>query len=305
MLAPLLAIVPVLLIIALGFGLKRGGFPNDAFWRPAARMVYFIFLPALLLRVIALANLDLSLWRAQAATVSAILLITSVLLLSRKPLGLAGPAFTSVVQGSIRHNTYIGLAIGAIVLSTDQLAAFALIVAVIVPLVNAISVATLGHFGANAEAAATTPRAVAKLVGTNPLIVACIAGAVLNLTGVGLPYGSGEIVGMLAQPALPLGLLVVGAGLRIGALTDLSTSVVVPAAMRLIAYPLLAVTSGTLLGLDESHLPPLLLFASLPTAASAYILAVELGGDDELMARIITVETILCTVTIPLYLSFL
>ncbi len=298
------ALVPVLALIALGYGLRRGNFPDSSFWRPAARMVYFVFLPALLIRIIAVARLDPSLWRAQLAAVCTVGICVLILQLSRKQITSSGPAFTSVVQGGIRHNTYIGLAIANAIFPADGVAAFALIVAVIVPLVNAIAVAALGRYGDHAHAAAMTTGRTIKLVALNPLILACAFGALLNLTGIGLPWGSDELLLMLGQPALPVGLLVVGAGLQVRALKRLDLPVLVPVAMRLVLYPLIAITLGYAMGLDSAHIGPLALLAALPTAASAYVLALELGGDEALMARIITLETLAAAVTIPVVLQW-
>ena len=300
----LTALLPIIALIAIGYGLKRANFPGEVFWRPAARMVYFIFLPALLIRIVALAELDPSLWRAQLAAAVTVGILLGILLLTRKHITASGPAFTSVIQGSVRHNTYIGLAIANAIYSPNGVAAFALIVAVIVPLVNAIAVGALGKFGSlNDAGKLSTPRIV-KLVALNPLIVACVIGGILNFTGIGLPWGTEEMFRLLGQPALPLGLLVVGAGLQAEALTKLDLPVLVPSIARLVLYPLIAYGFAALLELDPSHVGPLMLLAALPTAASAYVLALELGGDKELMARIITVETVLAAVTIPIVLSW-
>jgi len=47
------------------------------------------------------------------------------------------------------------------------------------------------------------------------------------------------------------------------------------------------------------------LLATLPTATSAYILARQLGGDSPLMAGIISGQTLLAMVSIPVMLSLL
>ena len=53
---------------------------------------------------------------------------------------------------------------------------------------------------------------------TNPMIIACALGALLNLTGLGLPFAIDRLVAELGAAALPLGLLAVGAGLELGGL---------------------------------------------------------------------------------------
>ena len=303
MAAPLLAILPVVALIGVGYALRRGGFPGEGFWRPAARLVYFVFLPALLVRLVALARLDPTLWRAQAAAALAVATIAAALWVLRKRTSPNGPGFTSVLQGSIRHNTYVGLAVAAAVFTPDETAAFALVVAAIVPLVNAIAVAGLSRYGA-AGGDGTRPRPrMARAIVTNPLIIACVLGGVLNVSGAGLPAGLGEVLRMLGQPALPVGLLVVGAGLRPAALLRPRRGVLIPTAVKLLVYPALALAYASVLAVVPEHRGPLLLFACLPTAASAYVLALELGGDEELMAQVITAETIAAAVTIPVGLA--
>ena len=299
-----LASLPVICLIAVGYVLRRADFPGEGFWRPAARLVYFAFLPALLVRLIALAELDASLWRAQAAIAGAVLVLAGALQFLRKHTAADGPAYTSVMQGSIRHNTYIGLAIGAVVLTDDGLASFALLCAVAVPLVNAIAVATLSKYGKGGGAGGGSGAALLRRIVTNPLILACALGAVLNGSGIGLPWQSGEVLRMLAQPALPLGLLVVGAGLDVRALRDVRRELLIPTVLRLAAYPVLVWGLAHALGVASGHLGPLLLLACLPTAASAYVLALELGGDEGLMARIITVETVIASATVPTAMYF-
>ena len=301
--APLLAILPVVALIGIGYGLRRGGFPGDAFWRPAARLVYFVFLPALLARVIAAARLDPALWRAQAAAALAVATVTALLLVLRKRITPDGPAFTSVLQGSTRHNTYIGLAIASAAFTPHQTAALVLIVAAIVPLVNVIAVVALGRYGRGR--ARTSWPATLRSIALNPLILGCLAGALLNVSGLGLPPLLDAPLRLLAQPALPLGLLVVGAGLRLDALAKVGRGVLIPAVAKLCGYPAFALAFAAALAVAPEHQAPLLLFACLPTAASAYVLALELGGDEGLMAQVITAETLLATVTIPAALALL
>ena len=105
------ALLEAALLIALGWTLGRWGFAGEAFWRGFERLVYFVLLPALLLR--SLAGAEFSGTEAGVLALSAalpIFALTLVLLAARRALGLDGPAFTSVYQGSVRSNTYVALA---------------------------------------------------------------------------------------------------------------------------------------------------------------------------------------------------
>ena len=105
------ALLEAALLIALGWVLGRWGFAGETFWRGFDRLVYFVLLPALLLR--SLAGAEISGAEAGALALSAalpIFALTLVLLATRRALGLDGPGFTSVYQGSVRSNTYTALA---------------------------------------------------------------------------------------------------------------------------------------------------------------------------------------------------
>ena len=57
MLPILNSLIPVFLVIALGFIIKRMDFPGEGLWVPLDRLTYYIFFPALLLHTLATANL--------------------------------------------------------------------------------------------------------------------------------------------------------------------------------------------------------------------------------------------------------
>ena len=102
-----------------------------------------------------------------------------------------------------------------------------------------------------------------------------------------------------------MGLMTVGAGLQLKALRGGSVPFVVSSVLKLLLFPLMAAGLAILLGLDGTLVQVAVLLATLPTATSAYILARQLGGDAPLMAGIISGQTLLAMVSIPLMLSIL
>nr|CAA6800090.1 MAG: Unknown protein [uncultured Thiotrichaceae bacterium] len=109
-----------------------------------------------------------------------------------------------------------------------------------------------------------------------------------------------RVIDNLSLMALPIGLLAVGAGLQLQALRDAGATFAWSSAVKLVILPLLSWFLAGALGLDHSAQQMLTLFAALPTAASAYILARQLGGNAELMAGIITGQTLLAMLSLPL-----
>jgi predicted permease len=295
------ALGPIFCLIVLGYGLKRRRFPDAAFWPAAEQLTYFLLFPALLVHRLALADLgDYAIAPFAAVIVAALGLITLLLFLLKPLLSVDGPAFSSIYQGSIRFNTYVGLAAASALFHTPGATLAALAIAILIPLINVLCVAVLSHAN-GALGGFKLLNALAR----NPLILACLLGIALNVSGLGLPLGSSAVLDILARAALPLGLLTVGAGLELQATWSRRRELLLTAVLKLLALPALTAGLSALVGLNRLETAVLVLFAALPGAPSAYILARQLGGDAPLMAAIVTVETAASLLTLPLILVLL
>jgi predicted permease len=297
----LFAILPVFLVIAVGALAKRSGFPGAGFWVPAERLTYYLLFPALIVATLARAELGgLALGPMAAALVAGPLAVTPLLLALRPVSGLSGPAFTSVFQGAIRFNTYIGLAVAFGLRGAEGVAAAAVAIAVLAVFGNLLSVTVLAAYGAASRPGAL---AIVKQVIGNPLILAALLGMGLNGSGLGLPPVVEPTFEILARAALALGLLAVGAGLDFAAVRRQLGAIAFTSAVKLLVVP--AFTAGACWALGVSGLAAFtaVLFNGLPAAPSAYILARQLGGDAGLMAGILTAQIALAVVTLPLVLA--
>jgi|SRR5699024_10543370 len=293
------SLVPVFALIALGHVLYRAQMPGNAFWPQLERLVYYILFPALLVETLGTASVDETRILPVAAAVLLVLAaMTLVVLALRRLMPVDGPGFTSIYQGAIRFNTYIGVAAAQAVYGTQGVVTAALTLAVLIPAVNVLSVAVLTRHAGGAASPATVVRGIVR----NPLILACVAGIVLNLGGIGLPFGTADILEITGRAALPLGLMTVGAGLRLRVNMADGLAVAWSSLFKLALMPLIAFAMARLLGLSLLETQILVLFTALPTATSAYILARQLGGDHTLLATILTAETVLSAATLPLAL---
>jgi malonate transporter and related proteins len=296
------AVFPVFLLILLGYVLRRRGWLADGFWEPAERLCYFVLLPALLLG--SLARADFAALTAAAVTGAVVLAIATMTLLLLAVQLVArgdGPAFTAMLQTSIRPNTYIGLSIPFALYGEAGLAIAALIVAGVVPTVNLISVAALVRYGG--PYAGRSP-SLLRAVLLNPLILSCLAGLVLNFSGLGLPPVVDETLAILARAALPLALLAVGAGLDLAAARASGSRVAAAVVLKLAALPLLTAAFCWLLGVGGLAWTVAMIFNALPAATSSYILARQMGGAPGLVANILTVQTLAAAVALPLLVLF-
>jgi predicted permease len=295
-----LAILPVFLLIFLGTGLKAAGILAPAFWEGAERLTYFLLFPALLVTTLAGARFgELAVLPMSAAICAAVLIMAAGLLVAKPWLAMGGGAFTSLFQGSIRFNTYIGLAAAAGVFGTAGLAAAAVAVALLVPLGNLLSVAALAwHAGKGRPRA----REVLRQLALNPLILASALGIALNLGGRALPPVIDPLLTVLGRGALPLGLLAVGAGLDFAAARRGGRTLALACLLKLAVLPALTALGCWVFGAGGVAAGVAVLFNALPTAPSAYILARRMGGEARLMASIITAQVALSALTLPLIL---
>ena len=289
---------PLFALICLGYYLARRGFPDAGFWPAAERINYFLLFPALLVSSLANAPVrDPQLLRLGFAAVVVIMVAALALSLTRRAYPMPAARFGPLLQGTVRFNTYLGLAILATLAGPAGIERAALYLAIAVPLVNVLSIMALTE-----EGEGRSPLAILRIMARNPLILACIGGIALALTGLGLPLGTGRFLDLLAQASLPLGLLCVGAALKPGALRRDGLALAASGALRLIMMPLLAALVARFVGLSGVEALVLVVFSAIPTAPTSYVLTRQLNGDGTLMAGIVTSQTIAAIATIPLVL---
>jgi predicted permease len=297
------SLVPIFLVILAGYAFRRFRFPGEDFWPFAERITYFILFPSLLLQKTATAPLESQQFIQMAAALFIAVLAMTVLLLLVLPWWSAGKAsFTSYFQGSIRFNTYVGLAAAFALFGNEGLTMSALALAVLIPLLNILCVGVLVVFD---ESGRGSWRTVIYQIVRNPLVIACVTGTLLNTTSVSLHVVVDETLLIFGRAALPLGLLSVGAGLNFTAARKSGIIMTAACFLKLLAFPLLMWSICTALGLDPAGTSIAVLFAALPGSPAAYILSKQLGGDSLLMASIITAQTPLSMVTLPTIMAMI
>jgi malonate transporter and related proteins len=202
----------------------------------------------------------------------------------------------SGAQIAFRFNSYVALALSERLAGGPGLAWMAVLVAVCVPLCNVAAVWPLARQGG---------QGFARELVRNPLILATLAGLVFNLLGWKLPELANTTLSRMGAAALPLGLMAVGAGLQLGALREgpkLAASLLF---IKHLALPAVALAAVLGLGLPAPQQAVVVAFAALPTASSAYVLAVRMGGHAGFTAGLVTVSTMLGMLGLPLWLAAL
>ena len=298
------ALMPVFLLIVLGAVLRRTLMRLETQWHGLERLTYYVLFPMLLIQTLVKADLT----KVPVAGVGGALmlsaLVVSLLCLALWPLlsrqGVDGPAFTSIFQGAIRWQTYVALSVSANLYGDVGLALASVAMVAIIPLVNVFSVAVLAHYASPNKQSAG---AVMMTVVRNPLIWACAIGLFVNVIHLPLPKIWHEVADALGRSSLAIGLLVTGAGLRLEGLLQPSLSAAVGVIFKLVLMPVLALLLALWFGLSGECLAIVAICAAVPTSPSAYVLARQMGGDAALLAQIITLQTILAAITMPVAIA--
>ncbi|MGJ5200200.1 AEC family transporter [Bradyrhizobium sp. HKCCYLRH1030] len=299
------ALAPVFLLIVVGFGLRRSLIRLDTQWHGLERLTYYVLFPALLMQSLVKADLGKVPVAGIGGALFLAMLAMSALCLALRPLltrsGIDGPAFTSIFQGATRWQTYVALSVAGSLFGASGLAAASVAMIAIIPMVNVFSVAVLAHY------ASPTRRSIREILATivrNPLIWACIAGLALNVAHVPLPKLWHDAADALGQASLPIGLLVTGAGLHFEGLRRAGPAAALGVVLKLVLMPLLAIGLAGWFGVTGPSLVVVAICAAVPTSPSAYVLAKQMGGDAPLLAQIISLQTVLAALTMPLAIAW-
>ena len=292
-----LLLVPDFLLILCGFVLCRWTALGRGVWDGVEKLVYFVLFPVLLFNSIVKTPLQ------PGATVGLALggvgvVACGVALAYALRLwpGVDARLHASGAQAAFRFNSFIALALAERLGGPQGVAWIALLIALCVPLCNVAAVWPLARHGG---------QGVLRELARNPLILSTLAGLVANLAGLQWPDAVATALQRIGLAALPLGVMAVGAGLKFGGLKEAPGLAAALLAIRHAVLPAVAIGLCAALSLPAAQRTLLVAFAALSTAPSAYVLAVRMGGHGPFVAGLVTVSTMLCALSVPVWLAVL
>jgi predicted permease len=301
------SLIPTFLIIATGWLCRSTNFVGETQWAGLERVTYVIFFPALVIDTLSRADLSaVPVLGVGGALIGAILTMAALVLALRplleRQFGIDGPSFTSIFQGATRWNTFVGLAVAGSLFGQRGIALIAVAIAAMVPLLNLLAFYVFIRFAGQPR---RSPWDILRSFVTNPFIWSCAVGLALNLLAPPLPKPLAGFIDIVGRAALAAGLLIVGAGLDLRKLASPGLPHVLAAGLKLVLMPILAVALAGLIGVAGDDLVVTIIAASVPSASAAYVLARQMGGNAGLMAEILTLQTLLALVSMPVLISLL
>lgn len=298
------SIFPIIILLVTGNLLRRYHFLSPEFWRGSEKLVYYILFPALLIHKISQVDLaHFPLFRMLSFLWILFAILSLLAFLIYKISHSQAFQFSSIYQAVTRFNSYIYFAIVAEFWGNSGLAIASVLTGLIVPTVNILCVAS---FSVNGDKFSLKKTLLS--IGKNPLFLACITGFIINILPFNLPMFILGSLDIFARASLPLALLAVGAAVQVKSLYKVHIGftpfpIWLAAITRLFIAPFICFMLAKLMGLSSEIAYSFTLAFAVPTATSAYILSKQLGGDAEMMATHISLQTLLSPISLFFWLS--
>ena len=303
-----LLISPVFLLIILGNLLRRIGVPDVSFWDVNDKLCYWVLIPALLFHFISQVSLSSEMLYIYSVIILTGFVVTfSSSIIIGKLLGYSPEVWTSILQGSMRQNAFIALAIAGSFFGAEGLKIASLFMFIYVPTINVIIITTMVMSLKNTNQK-DSKKALSNVfieISKNPFILAMIAGLIVSLfpkEKISVLIDTTELLG---SAALPIMLLTIGAKIKVRDLTLKVLPIFFSNTLKLIILPVVVYFVASYFNLSQTEVVVAVIFASVPTAAMSYSLALQFNADHQLMRAILTTQVALSFITIPLLLAFI
>lgn len=305
MLPVLYALLPIFALIGLGLWLRRSGLAPEEHWVSVEQFSYWLLFPSLLITTLARAEIPVGESATMAMTMVMMMLIMTALTFALRPLlrktaGLTDPSFTSVFQGSVRWHGFIALAVALNLYGDAAVAMVAVAMAALAPLSNILAILVMTAYG---DGKGGGVLGALKQILINPLIWGCVIGVALNVTGLELWEPVETLLDLLGRAALSIGMLAIGAALRLRAAKQAGLAALITMTLKLIIAPIVVIGAAHLTGLSGLSFQVAIICAAVPSAMNGFLLARKMGGDAQLYAAAVTLQTGAALITMPIWIA--
>ncbi len=295
-------IVPLFLIIVLGYVLKKSNVINGEFGSTLNRYVYYVALPVILFSKTSSAKLDFSSSLIFGYLATMVVVTIFSLLLSKF---FKKDERGALVQGSFRSNlTYLGLPIVFYAFGDEAIGYAAIIMAVMIIFHNLITIAVFRYMDSQRGDKGWIRGIGSTLM--DPLIISLVLGMLFSFGEIHMPVFLTNTIDLIAQMSLPSILLIIGVSLSFTDIRKYFLKDAVAGGLKLVVMPLVAYNIMHLF----FNAPPLItmvivLMAAMPTAVVSVTFVKEFRGDYRFAGSIVSFNTVLSMITIPIVLYML
>ncbi len=297
------AVVPFLIYISFGYGVRRSGLADEAFLGRLNQLVFKAFFPILMFNNLYKIETGFTLnSKLVVFAVAGILILQAVLLLTVPRLVRENPRRGVIIQAIYRSNFVLfGIPLTASIYGAGGTTLASMMIAIVIPIYNVTAVFILELF----RGGKPRPAVLLKNVCTNPLILGAAAGFAAFILGLRLPACVEKPVGQFADLTTPLALFVLGGTMHFSSIRGNARYLVPALAVKLVLLPAVIFALALALGFDSLERFVLFTMFATPIAASSYSMAENMGGDGELAGEFVVLSTAVSVITIFLWVFVL
>ena len=290
------AILPFVIYLGTGYAVRRIGLVEEPFLHKLNTMVFRCFFPFLMFWSLYNVDGDLGLsGKYIPVCVGSLLLLVAGLVLVVPRLVKERPKQSVIIQAAYRSNFVLfGIPMAESVFGAKGAALATLMVAIIVPLYNAIAVILFETW----RGEKIKPLELLKNIVTNPLILGALVGFVFLILGIRLPHAVATPISAFSALTTPLALFVLGGTLRFSSIRKNRKFLWPTLAFKLILLPLAATLISSLFGFSDPERFEFLIMAGAPIAISSFPMAANMGGDGELAGEFVALSTVVSLFTL-------
>lgn len=299
-------VVPIFLLIMLGYALTRLKLWDEHFLKIANNVCFKCLLPVLLFYNVATANifevfngkLILYVCLCACALCGVLFLIVPLFVKDNKRRGV-------MIQGTFRSNFLLfGVPLGLSIGGNAGAVLAAVVASFYVPVINMLSVISLYVFS---DAEGKNLKSALLGIVKNPLIIGGVSGLVFSLIrnsiGFELPVIVDTTLFNIKSTATPLAFLILGGDLKFNNMLKNVKVSLFSVLGKIVLIPAVMLTISALLGFDRLEMAILVAVFATPNAVSSYAMARNYEADHELAGEIITLGTLLSVFTIFAFIT--
>ena len=306
------AVAPIIIMVAIGYILKRTGLIGRELAAPLNKLVFRIFLPAMLFlnvyNIDAVTDVDLTyvLYAVVFIFIIFAVAIPAVILLTHRP-----ERRGALLQSTFRSNfALIGIPLASALFGDRGVAVAALLSAFSIPIFNVLAVISLSLFREGGEKPSILK--ILKGIAKNPLIISVLLGvATLGVRALFVNFGIGfrlsdlaplmKVLTYLSNLATPIALIVLGVQFEFSAISSMRREIVAGTLIRTVVVPLLGLGIAYLFfrgSFGGAEFAALVALFATPVAVSSVPMAQEMGADSSLAGQLVVWTTLVSAITV-------
>ncbi len=314
------AVAPIILMVVIGYMLKKMGFINERFVKEANRLVFRIFMPVMLfvniykIQDLSTINFGFMGFSAIALLIVFFLAIPTAILVARQK-----NRRGVLIQATIRSGySLIGFSVAQSLYGDPGLMVATILSVIIIPMFNILTIISLVSIGNDGNEKPGVWKIIRDIL-TNPLIVGIAIGLVCigirTIFGnVGIEFRLSqitpvmEVLEYLARLAIPLALLMLGAQFEFSAVASLKREIIWGVVLRTVIVPVLVIGTAFVFFKDKfgpAQFATLVAGFATPVAVPSVPMVQEMGGDLTLAGQLVVWSTLVSAVTIFLFVFLL